>query len=113
VPQDRTMTFEIKGDEITHITATFNQFLSAHDRITYTARFDGKDYPIIGTALDTVSVKRVDRNTIERTGKIRGMPTEACTMKVSSDGKTLTVSIRGSFNGTDYSSEQILTRQPE
>jgi hypothetical protein len=111
-PQDRTMTIEIKGEEITHVTATYNIFLSAHDYIKYTAKFDGKDYPIIGTGIDTVSLKRVDKNTIERTGKAKGEEAEKCTMKISPDGKMLTMQIDGTYNGTDYSSTQIYTRQP-
>jgi hypothetical protein len=30
--------------------------------VEYSAKFDGKDYPIIGTYADTVSVKRIDAN---------------------------------------------------
>ena len=111
VPEDRTMICEMKDGALHHLTKTPNLFLGGTDDIEYTAKFDGKDYPITGTGIDTVSLKRVDANTIERTGKVRGKPAETCTMKVSPDGKTLTVTIKGSYNGTDYSSVQILTRQ--
>jgi len=110
-PEDRTMIFEEKDGGLRHLTKTPNLFLSSTDDIDYTAKFDGKDYPITGTGLDTVALKRVDSHIIERTGKVRGKVTETCTMKVSPDGKTLTVSIKGSYNGTDYSSEQVLHRQ--
>lgn len=110
-PQDRTMIFEFKNGGLRHLTKTLNAFLSTSDDIDYTAKFDGKDYPITGTGLDTVSLKRVDANTIERVGKEGGKVTETCTMKVSPDGKLLTVSIKGTFNGTNYSSQQILTRE--
>ena len=110
-PEDRRMIFEAKDNGIRHITKTLNAFLSTTDDIEYTARFDGKDYPITGTGLDTVSLKRIDANTIERTGKVRGKVTETGTMKVSADGKVLTVSLKGSYNGTDYRSVQILTRE--
>jgi hypothetical protein len=33
--------------------------------VEYSAKFDGKDYPITGTYADTVSVKRIDANTIQ------------------------------------------------
>lgn len=110
-PEDRKMIFEAKENGIRHTTKTLNAFLSTTDDIDYTARFDGKDYPITGTGLDTVSLKRIDANTIERTGKVRSKVTESGTMKVSPDGKVLTVSLKGSYNGTDYSSIQILTRE--
>jgi len=110
-PEDRTMIFEEKDGGMRHLTKTPNLFLSSTDDIDYTAKFDGNDYPITGTGLDTVALKRVDAHTIERTGKVRGKVTETCTMKVSPDGKTLTVTIKGSYNGTDYGSDQILHRQ--
>jgi hypothetical protein len=111
VPEDRTMTFELKDGALHHITRTRNLFLGGTDDIDYTAKFDGKDYPITGTGLDTISLKRIDPNTIERTGKVRGNVTETGTMKVSPDGKVLTITIKGSYNGTNYSSVQGLTRQ--
>jgi hypothetical protein len=110
-PEDRKMIFEAKENGIRHTTKTLNAFLSTTDDIDYTAKFDGKDYPITGTGLDTVSLKRIDANTIERTGKVRGKVTETGAMKVSADGKVLTVSLKGSYNGQDYSSVQILTRE--
>jgi hypothetical protein len=110
-PDDRTMIFTETDGGLRHLTKTPNLFLSSTEDIDYTAKFDGKDYPITGTGLDTVSLKRVDSHTIERTGKVRGKVSETCTMKVSPDGKTLTVTIKGSYNGTDYSSVQVLHRQ--
>jgi hypothetical protein len=109
-PLSRTMTFEMKDGGLHHQTLTPNLF-GGSNIIDYTAKFDGKDYEIIGTGLDTVSLKRVDADTIERTGKESGKPSETCTMKVSADGKTLTVTTKGSFRGTSYSSVQILKRQ--
>ena len=111
VPEDRIMIFEIKDSGLHHITKTRNLFLGGTDDIDYTAQFDGKAYAITGTGLDTVSLKRVDVNTIERTGKVRGKPAETCTMNVSTDGKTLTMTVKGTYNGTNYSSTQIFERQ--
>lgn len=110
-PDDRTMIFEEKDGGLRHLTKTPNLFLSSSEDIDYTAKFDGKDYPITGTGLDTVSLKRVDSHTIERTGKVRGKVTETCEMKVAPDGRTLTVTIKGTYNGTNYSSVQVLHRQ--
>jgi len=53
----------------------------------------------------------VDAKTIERTGKESGKVSETCEMKISPDGKTLTVTTKGAFRGTPYSSVQILKRQ--
>ena len=39
----------------------------------YTARIDGKDYPITGSPIvDTVSIERIDSRTREYTGKKAG-----------------------------------------
>ena len=109
-PTDRKMIFEMKPNGLHHLTDTTGNN-GGVSTIDYTAKFDGADYPIDGTAIDTVSLKRADANTIERTGKVRGMPAETCTMKVSSDGKTLTMSTKGSYHGTNYSSTQVYKRQ--
>ena len=111
VPEDRTMVLEMKNGGLHHLTRTRNQFLGNTDDIDYTAKFDGKDYPITGTGLDTVSLKRIDADTIERTGKVRGKPTETCTMKISDGGKILTLTVKGSYSGTNYSSVQVFERQ--
>lgn len=109
-PAQRTMILEMKNGSLHHLTDTYggNGGLSTID---YTAKFDGADYPIEGTAIDTVSLKHIDANTIERTGKVRGMPTETCTMKVSNDGKTLTMTVKGSYYGTNYASTQVYQRE--
>jgi hypothetical protein len=109
-PISRTMKFEMRDGGFFHQTLTPNLF-GGSNIIQYTAKFDGKDYDIIGTGLDTISLKRADANSIERTGKESGKVAENCTMKVSPDGKTLTVTTKGTFRGTDYSSVQILKKQ--
>ena len=78
---------------------------------TYSARFDGKDVPIDNSVLDTMSLRRIDANTIEGAAKLKGQVVENATMKVSSDGKALTVTTKGSINGDDYSSTQVFNRQ--
>jgi hypothetical protein len=57
----------------------------------YTANYDGKDYPITGSPnADTVSLKRIDARTIERTDKKAGKVVETSTTVFSEDGKTCT-----------------------
>ena len=77
----------------------------------YTAKYDGKDYEISESVLDTISLKKVDANTIERTGKVRGVVAETATMKVSQDGKMLTITTKGSVGPLDYSSVQVYQKQ--
>jgi len=109
----RTMIFEAVDNGFKHTTRTKTQNNGAFDVvIEYTAKYDGKDYVMDPEAtVDHVSLKRIDANTVERSGKIRGKVGETCTMKVSADGKTLTVTTKGTFQGDDYSSVQIFDRQ--
>jgi hypothetical protein len=60
--------------------------------VHYTAKFDGKDYPLSGAAdgSNTVSLKRVDDNTMESTNKKNGQVTTTIRSVVSADGKTRT-----------------------
>ncbi|OFW37778.1 MAG: hypothetical protein A3J28_01915 [Acidobacteria bacterium RIFCSPLOWO2_12_FULL_60_22] len=64
--------------------------------ITYTAEYDGKDYPVTGDpSRDTVSMKRIDAYTVEGTSKKAGKVTVIFRHVVSKDGKTLTITQRG------------------
>jgi hypothetical protein len=57
-----------------------------------TYKYDGKDYPVTGSPdFDTVSVKRVDANTVDSTQKRMGKAVGTATRSVSKDGKTLTL----------------------
>ena len=57
----------------------------------WTARFDGKDYPVKrGYQADSVSLKRVNDRTIEVTYKLHGYLTRVDKLTVSDDGKTMT-----------------------
>jgi hypothetical protein len=64
--------------------------------VQYDAKFDGKDYPATGLPYgDTVSVKRIDANTIQATIKKGGQVVMTVTSKVSADGKTRTSTFKG------------------
>jgi hypothetical protein len=80
-------------------------------RMEYTARPDGQDYPAKGGAIETVSLKRVDPLTIERTGKIKGAVVETGVWTLSPDGRVLTVTTRGDVNGAKYSNVQVFERE--
>ena len=76
-------TYKTNGDELTMTRPTGE---------TYTAKFDGNDYPVKGSyGYDQVSLKRVNKNSFEETDKLKGKVIEVDTWTVSKDGKTLTV----------------------
>ena len=65
-------------------------------KVQYTAAFDGKDYPITGSNVaDTVALTRIDVRTSERTDKKGGKVIQVFRRVVSADGKTMTVTIKG------------------
>ena len=110
VPEKRKTTFEIAADgSIKHITETVIANGST-DRVEYTAKLDGKDVPILNSFLSTVSIKRIDARTVERTGKLRGMVVETSTRTVSADGQTLTITTMGMNDGEEYFSTQVFER---
>src|SRR5258708_112658 len=108
--EGRTIIFEAKGPGISFVQKTVT---AAGNTVQsdYVAGYDGKDVPISGSQLDTVALKRMDANTVLRTGKIGGKVSETATMIVSNAGKTLTITTKGSFSGVDYSSTQVFDQQ--
>ena len=107
--QNRTITIEAKGNGISAVQQTV---VEAGNTVTseYAAGYDGKEAPISGSLLDTVALKRINANTVERTGKIRGQAVETATMTLSAGGKVLTITTKGSVDGNDYSSTQVFDR---
>ncbi len=68
---------------------------------SYTAKFDGKDYPYKGDpGLTSVSLKKIDDHSIEQTDKRDGMILSVRKMTVSSDGMTLTLDVDDKQDGT-------------
>lgn len=62
----------------------------------FTANYDGKDYPITGSpTADTVSLKRIDANTIEQTNKKGGKVMATLTRKIDASGKVMTITGKG------------------
>ena len=66
--------------------------------VRYEARYDGKDYDIIGsTGGAKISQKRLDRLTTLSLLKRDGKPVIVATRRVSNDEKTLTVETQGTL----------------
>jgi len=107
---NRSLSFEAKDGGVSFNQKTV-QGNGSTVEINYVAKYDNKDVPIEGSQLDTVALKRVDANTVERTGKVKGQVAENVTMKLSNGGKTLTITTKGSIEGIDYSSTQVYEKQ--
>jgi len=78
------------------VTAEFVNADGTRTTTLYTANFDGKDYPLTGSQIaDAVSLKQVDARTTERTDKKGDKVAQTLRRVVSQDGKTMTVTTKG------------------
>src|ERR1051326_953739 len=69
-------------------------------RQSYDVKFDGKDYPNGGDRHATVSLKLIDKYTMDETDKHDGKVMTVSHMSVSQDGKTMTVESSDKQRGT-------------
>lgn len=65
----------------------------------YSAQFDGKDVPTLGSDPRVISLRRVDARTVEATFKRNGRVTTHSRLVLSPDGKTLTQTSSGEQDG--------------
>jgi hypothetical protein len=113
-PVRRVITFEPAGDHLHFTQETTNQGFNTSEtvKIEFTAKLDGKDYPIMNSGLDTIALKKIDAMTYERIGKIKGMHTETATMKLSNRNRTLTIATKGTTDtGAEYSRTEVFNKQ--
>ena len=92
-PKNQVITYQMAGDAL-KLTAEIDN-AQGHVVNSYTAKYDGKDYPFTSTAADavvghTVRLMRMDANTTQRTTHFKGKQIGTVTHVVSKDGKTLT-----------------------
>ena len=94
-PQALTVKVEPSGQG-EKATAEFVNADGTRTTTQYTANFDGKDNPLTGSQIaDTVSLKRIDARTTDRTDKKGGKVAQTLKRVVSKDGKTMTVTTKG------------------
>jgi hypothetical protein len=94
-PQGLTVKVEPAGQG-EKVTAEFVNADGSRTTTMYTANFDGKDFPLTGSQLaNTVALKRVDARTTVRTDKKDGKVIQTLTRVVAQDGKTMTVTGKG------------------
>ena len=94
-----TITYKTNGEEFSMTTPTGE---------SYTAKFDGNDYPVKGAyTFDNVSLKKIDPHTIEETDKRAGNVVEVNKMTVA--GNTMTVVSTNKL--TDRTSTYVATKK--
>jgi hypothetical protein len=110
-PEKRTMRFEKTAKGIEHTTET-EPTLGGAVKLVYTFQVDGKDYVAdVQMPVSTVSFKRIDAKTLERTGKYQGEVIETVVYKLSDDGKALTATQNAIIQGQEVTSNQVFTKQ--
>ena len=90
-PKSLTVTFKEQADGLI-LDAVGVDPKGDPIKVHWAAKFDGKDYPSTGGAdgADTVSLKRIDADTMETTNKKKGEVITTVRSVVSKDGKTRT-----------------------
>ena len=79
---------------------------------TYTAQYDGKDYPVTGSPLfDAVAYKKIDDNAVEGTNKKAGQVVSTVSIVVAKDGKTMSVTTKGKNDKGPFNNVAVYDRQ--
>jgi hypothetical protein len=113
-PAPKNLTVVVESDSDSYkIDATGTDTDGKPIHVQYSAKFDGKDYPATGIPnADSVSVKRIDENTVETTQKKDGKVVMTITTKVSKDGKTRTSTWHGkNAEGKDVHNVVVFDKQ--
>jgi len=115
MPYRREMVISSNGADVTHSVSSWRRPQgngSPLSTYSYTAKLDGRLYPIPNQGKASVTLKRVDANTIERTLDGADVGKETATWSLSADRKTLTVVAKGTdATGVAYSSTQVYEKK--
>jgi hypothetical protein len=94
-PKEQTTIFEAAGQGL-KVTTNGIDSTGKPIMMTFTANYDGKDYPVTGNPdWDMVSLKRINANTVEFTRKRAGKVVQTATGVVSKDGQIRTLTATG------------------
>ncbi len=116
-PQSSEVTVTPYGKD--GVSLTVNQVTAKGDKlvIQYSAEYDGKPYPRTETGPGamtgvTVSLRRIDAQTVERIVYLAGKPIGTETWAISKDGKTRTVTQSGTdAQGKPINNLQVYLKQ--
>jgi hypothetical protein len=103
--KNHTVVYEAAGEQVkVTVEGTDADGKSIHNE--WTGKFDGKDYPVTGDAnADTRAYKKVNDHTLTMTVKKAGKVTTTGRIAVSADGKSRTVTTKG----TDPKGKKVST----
>jgi hypothetical protein len=113
-PAPKSITVKIASDaDNMKLTSDGIDAAGKPTHVEYTAKFDGKDYPITGIPnADTVALERVDASTIRSTTKKGDQVVMTVTSVISKDGKTRTATFKGkNAEGLDVNNVVVYDKQ--
>ena len=95
-PKSLTVKFESAGSDGLKLTTDGVAADGKPIATEYTAKYDGKDYPIKGSpTVDTISLRYINSRKTVRTDKKDGKFVQTQTRDIAKDGKSMTVTIKG------------------
>jgi|SRR5580704_1538167 hypothetical protein len=111
-PKSNTVTINSDADSI-KLSSDGIDAKGNPTHVEYTAKYDGKDYPITGVPnVDTVALERPDANTIRSTMKKGDLVVMTVTSVISKDGKTRTSTFKGkNAEGQDINNVVVYDKQ--
>jgi len=113
-PAPKSATVKIDSDaENIKVTADGIDAAGNPTHVEYTAKYDGKDYPLTGAPnADTIAVERIDASTVQSTAKKAGEVVLIVKSVVSKDGKTRTSTFKGKdAQGQDINNVVVYDKQ--
>ena len=113
-PAPKSITVKIVSDaDSMKLTSDGIDAAGNPTHVEYTAKYDGKDYPITGIPnADTVALERLDASTIRSTTKKGDQVVMTVTSVISKDGKTRTATFKGkNAEGLDVNNVVVYDKQ--
>jgi len=113
-PAPKSITVKIAADaENMKLTSDGIDAAGKPTHVEYTAKYDGKDYPITGIPnADTVALERLDASTIRSITKRGDQVVMTVTSVISKDGKTRTATFKGkNAEGLDVNNVVVYDKQ--
>ena len=109
--KNTTVVYAPAGDQV-KVTTDGTDANGKPVQTEWVGKFDGKDYPLTGDASTTRAYKKIDGRTLELTNKKDGKVTSTGRAVVSADGKSRTVTIKGTnSDGKKFSYTAVYDKQ--
>ena len=99
-PRSAIRTYEAVPDGGINFTQKGESAEGRSNVAEFTARYDGKDYPLTGSpSVNSISITIIDRYSADAIEKKDGKPALTIHRVISQDGKTMTITSKGTAAG--------------